>query len=251
MSLQGRVAIVTGGSRGIGAGIAQELGKRGAKVVITYAASSAKAEKVVEIIKTSSDAIAIKADCMDPASPEKIVSATIQTFGERVDIIVNNAGAGDELFLEDTTLEHFDKVFYTNVRFPMFLVKSCLPYLQNGGRIVNLSSVVARQGWAMQGAYGASKACMESLARTWATELGHKYGVTVNCVNPGPVATDMWNATPPDAAPGIEGYIKSTPAAPRVGEVDDVVQIVAFLCEEGSRWVTGSTVCANGGACLV
>lgn len=138
---------MTGGSRGIGAGIAQELGKRGAKVVITYATSSAKAEEVVQAIKAnSSDSIAVQADCMDPASPEKIVSAAIKAFGGRIDIIVNNAGAGDELYLEDTTLEHFDKVFYTNVRFPMFLVKACLPYLQKGGRIVNLSSVVARQG---------------------------------------------------------------------------------------------------------
>lgn len=146
MSLQDRVAIVTGGSRGIGAGIAQELGKRGAKVLITYAASSAKAEEVVKAIKLVSDAVAIQADCMDPASPDKVVAAATKAFGDRIDIIVNNAGAGDELFLEHITLEHFDKVFYTNVRFPMCLVKSCLPHLQKGGRIVNLSSVVARQG---------------------------------------------------------------------------------------------------------
>ncbi|KAH7010419.1 hypothetical protein EDB80DRAFT_868938 [Ilyonectria destructans] len=251
MSLEGKVAIVTGGSRGIGEGIARELGKRGAKVVITFASSSARADEVVKAIKLTSDAIAVRADCMDPSSPGEIVSAAARAFGGRIDIIVNNAGAGDELYLEDTTLEHFDKVFYTNFRFPMFLVQQALPYPQKGGRIVNLSSIVARQGWRMQGAYGASKACMESLARTWAVELGHKYEVTVNLVNPGPVATDMWNATPPESLPGIQHFIESTPAAPRVGEVDDIVQIVAFLCEEGSRWVTGSTVCANGGAGFV
>ncbi|KAF2495813.1 NAD(P)-binding protein [Lophium mytilinum] len=252
MSLQDKVAIITGGSRGIGAGIAIELARLGAKIVLTYVSPPDKAASVVSTIKAGgSDAIALQADCMDPSSPQKIVSAAIKAFGEQIDIIVNNAGVGDELYLEDCTLEHFDKVFYTNVRFPMFLVKECLRYLPRGGRVVNVSSVCARQGWPMQTAYSASKACMESFAKTWAAELGHKYGITVNAVNPGPVATDMWNATPVDAVPGMQNYIDITPAAPRVGEVDDVAQVVAFLCEERSRWVTGSTVCANGGACFV
>jgi 3-oxoacyl-[acyl-carrier protein] reductase len=146
MSLEGKVAIVTGGSRGIGAGIAKELGKRGAKVVITYASSSVEADEVVQTIKRTSDAIAVQADCVDRDAPQKIVSETLKAFGNRIDIIINNAGAGDELLMKDITYEHFDKVFYTNVRFPMFLVQSCLPHLQKGGRIVNLSSVVARQG---------------------------------------------------------------------------------------------------------
>ncbi|KAH7471780.1 hypothetical protein FOMA001_g13177 [Fusarium oxysporum f. sp. matthiolae] len=209
MSMKGKVAIVTGGSRGIGASIAKELGKRGAMVAITYAVSSSQADTVVETIKSTSDAIALQADCKDPASPEKVISATVQAFGERIDIIVNNAGVGDELYLEDITLEHFDKVMYTNVRFPIFLLQKALPYLQRGGRVVNLSSVAARQGrpefasisycvnqretgFAMQSVYGASKACLESLARTYAVELGHKYGITINAVNPGAVATDMW-----------------------------------------------------------
>ncbi|WKT53961.1 Short-chain dehydrogenase/reductase SDR [Fusarium oxysporum f. sp. vasinfectum] len=247
MSMKGKVAIVTGGSRGIGASIAKELGKRGAMVAITYAVSSSQADTVVETIKSTSDAIALQADCKDPASPEKVISATVQAFGERIDIIVNNAGVGDELYLEDITLEHFDKVMYTNVRFPIFLLQKALPYLQRGGRVVNLSSVAARQGFAMQSVYGASKACLESLARTYAVELGHKYGITINAVNPGAVATDI--ATPVESVPGIEHIINNTPAAPRVGETDDIAQVVAFLCEEGSRWITGATVAANGGNC--
>ncbi|KAF2804885.1 short chain oxidoreductase/dehydrogenase [Mytilinidion resinicola] len=252
MSLHNKTAIITGGSRGIGAGIAIELARLGANILLTYISSAQKASEIVSQITSSGGAaIAVQADCMDPASPQKIVSAATAAFGARIDIVVNNAGAGDELYLADCTLEHFDKVFYTNVRFPMFLVKECLPYLPRGGRVVNVSSVCARQGWPMQTAYSASKACMESFAKTWAAELGHTYGITVNAVNPGPVATDMWNATPVDAVPGMQNYIDITPAAPRVGEVDDVVQVVAFLCEERSRWVTGSTVCANGGACFV
>ena len=147
MSLKGKHAIVTGGSRGIGAGIAKELSKRGAKVLITYAFSSSKAEQVVEEIRSDGgEAVSIKADCMSLDAPSMIVNETIKAFGPGIDIIVNNAGAGDELFLKDLTLEHFDKVFNTNVRFPMFLVKECLPHLRKGGRIVNVSSVAARQG---------------------------------------------------------------------------------------------------------
>ncbi|KAL4780905.1 hypothetical protein BJX76DRAFT_336743 [Aspergillus varians] len=252
MSLQGKHAIVTGGSRGIGAGIAKELAKQGAKVVITYASSSQKADEVVEAIKSAGgDAASVRADCMSPDAPAQVVRTSLDAFGEGIDIIVNNAGAGDELFLADITNEHFDKMFYTNVRFPMFLVKECLPHLRRGGRVVNISSVVARQGWTMQSAYGATKACMESLARTWAVELGQKYGITVNTVNPGPVATDMWDAMPAEALAEMDHYIKTTPAAPRVGTVDDITQIVVFLCEERARWITGSTMCANGGSCFV
>jgi len=253
MSLKDKIVIVTGGSRGIGAGIALELGKRGAKVVITYAASSNKAEEVVSKIKTSGtgDAISVQADCMDLSSPKVVIDATTKAFGDGIDIIVHNAGAGDEVWLKDIDAEHFDKLFYTNVRFPMFLTQRALPHLRRGGRIVNIGSVVGRQGWKMHSAYGATKAAVESLTRTWSVELGHEYGVTVNCVNPGPVNTDMWSAMPADALTEMEGYIKATPAAPRVGEVDDVVQVVAFLCEEGARWVTGSVTCANGGAVFV
>jgi NAD(P)-dependent dehydrogenase (short-subunit alcohol dehydrogenase family) len=147
MSLKGKVAIVTGGSRGIGAGIAKELSKRGAKVLITYASSSSKADEVATSIKSEGgEAVAIQADCMSPDAPKLVVEAAIK-FDGGFDIIVNNAGAGDEMWLKDVTYEHFDKMFYTNVRFPMFLMKESLPYIRKGGRVVNLGSVVARQGW--------------------------------------------------------------------------------------------------------
>jgi NAD(P)-dependent dehydrogenase (short-subunit alcohol dehydrogenase family) len=147
MSLKGKVAIVTGGSRGIGAGIAKELSKRGAKVLITYASSSSKADEVATSIKSEGgEAVAIQADCMSPDAPKLVVEAAIK-FDGGFDIIVNNAGVGDEMWLKDVTYEHFDKMFYTNVRFPMFLMKESLPYIRKGGRVVNLGSVVARQGW--------------------------------------------------------------------------------------------------------
>jgi NAD(P)-dependent dehydrogenase (short-subunit alcohol dehydrogenase family) len=221
MSLKGKVAIVTGGSRGIGTGIAKELSKRGARILITYASSGSKAEEVVASIQSwGGEAVAIQADCISSDAPKLVVEAAIK-FDGGIDIIVNNAGAGDEMWLKDATYEHFDKIFHTNVRFPMFLMKESLPYIRKGGRVVNIGSVVVRQGqqhsrfftnlvpgiimnklanpltcmyigWKMHTAYGASKACLESFSKTWAVELGHDYGITVNTVNPGPVATDMW-----------------------------------------------------------
>ncbi|KAG0646335.1 hydroxynaphthalene reductase Arp2 [Hyphodiscus hymeniophilus] len=244
MSLQGKTAIVTGGSRGIGAGIAKELSKRGARVLITYASSSSKADEVVDSIKSSGgEAIAIKADCVSLEAPKLVAEAAAKFDGNGgFDIIVNNAGAGDEMWLKDVTYEHFDKIFHTNVRFPMFLMKESLPFIRREGRVVNLGSVIARQGWKMHTAYGASKACLESFSKTWAVELGHEHGITVNTVNPGPVATDMWDAMPANIIREFDGYIAQTPAEPRVATVDDIVQIVAFLCEEGSRWVTGRDI---------
>lgn len=147
MSLTNKVAIVTGGSRGIGAGIAHELAKRGAKVLITYISSPSVAASVVESIESlGGKAVAVQADCMDTAAPKLVVDTAVAAFDGGIDIIINNAGAGDEVWLKDATYEHFDKMFYTNVRFPMFLVKESLPYLRKGGRVVNIGSVVARQG---------------------------------------------------------------------------------------------------------
>lgn len=147
MSLTNKVAIVTGGSRGIGAGIAKELANRGAKVLLTYASASKAADDVVNAIKTAGgEAIAIQADCMNKESPAMVIRKTVEAFDGGIDIIINNAGAGDECYLKDVTYEHYDKVFTTNVRFPMFLVKESLPYLRKGGRIVNIGSVVSREG---------------------------------------------------------------------------------------------------------
>jgi 3-oxoacyl-[acyl-carrier protein] reductase len=146
MSLKGKVAIVTGGSRGIGAGIAKELSNRGAKVLITYASSSTLAEAIVSSIESSGGAAsAVKADCMSLDAPKLVIDEAIK-FDGGIDIIINNAGAGDEMWLKDVTYEHFDKIFHTNVRFPMFLMKESLPYIRRGGRVVNIGSVVARQG---------------------------------------------------------------------------------------------------------
>jgi NAD(P)-dependent dehydrogenase (short-subunit alcohol dehydrogenase family) len=251
-SLTGRNAIVTGGSRGIGKGIALELAKRGANVLITYEKSANVAEDVVaEIEKLGTKAIALQASSQNIESPRKIVAALVEAWG-KVHIIINNAGIGDDISLDNLTESDFDRHMTINVRMPTFLVKAAMPFFGDAPRIVNLSSVMARVGSAQATAYTASKAALEGVTKVLAVELGHKYGATVNCVNPGPVDTDMWQQT--DKAVRDEWEAKKaveTPAAPRIGTVEDIALIVAFLSEEQSRWTTGSTVCANGGMVCV
>ncbi|PLB51996.1 short chain dehydrogenase, partial [Aspergillus steynii IBT 23096] len=251
MSLQGKVAIVTGGARGIGAGIARSLSKQGAKVAINYVSLSSKvaAEALVEELRNNNtQAIAIQADMTDPTSPKTIIQSTLSAFQtDHIHILVNNAGAGDNRPLEDITLDSYTTLMDTNVRAVIFMTQAILPYLPRSGRIINLSSISARGGYPTQSVYAASKAAVEGLTRVWATELGHKYGVTVNAVNPGPVDTDMYQAAGPVHLARMEEQNKKVPAGQRCGTVEDIADIVTFLAEERSRWVTGDVICANGG----
>lgn len=148
-SLAGKVAIVTGAARGIGHGIALELGTRGASVLITYVSpsSKAKAESLAEEIKSKGGkAATLQADCAAVESPKAVVDAAVKEFDGGIDIIVNNAGTCEEIYLEDIDIGHFDRIITTNLRFPLFLMQQSLPYLRRGGRIVNLASVAAREG---------------------------------------------------------------------------------------------------------
>ncbi|KAF9639252.1 gluconate 5-dehydrogenase [Lasiodiplodia theobromae] len=252
-TLQGKVAIVTGGSRGIGRGIALELANRGANVLITYASSKAQAEEVTrEIRALGVDSIAVAAAGTDRTAPQAIVKAVADKWGT-IDIIVNNAATGGEFGLLETTTELFETQTTVNLWFPLFLIKEAVPYFGPAPRIVNMSSIYARSGHSGCLVYSACKGAMESATRSLARELGHKYNATVNCVNPGPVNTDLWAKAveTPEAQKFWEAAIQDTPAAPRVAEVDDVAQIIAFLCEERSRWTTGSVVNANGGMLFV
>ncbi|TVY39737.1 3-oxoacyl-[acyl-carrier-protein] reductase [Lachnellula subtilissima] len=232
-NLQGLSAIVTGGSRGIGAGIALELASRGANVLITYQSASQQAEEVAAQIKgLGCEALIVQAAGNDKEAPSRIVKAAVEKWSH-IDIIVNNAGAGDDCLLKDMTYELWDKVLNTNVRMATFLVMECMPYLGKAPRIVNISSVMARMGGAYATAYCASKAALEGVTKVWAAELGQSHNATVNCVNPGPVGTDMWlRDTGADVLAEWDIKMKETPAAPRIGTVDDVAQIVAFLASE-------------------
>lgn len=247
-TLSGKVAIVTGGSRGVGAGVAVELASRGADVLITYNSNPNAGDEIVKKIESiGQKAIAVQAKGTDLEAPESVIRSAVENWG-KIDIIINNAAFGDDCWIQDVTQEFWINSFDCNVRFPFFLVKAALPYLGAAPRIVSVSSIAARNGPACMGVYSATKAALESLTRTWATELGKEYNLTANSVNPGPIATDMWFKEADQAVRDEWGTkAKETPAAPRIGNVDDIVQIIAFLSEEKSRWCTGSTVCANGG----
>ncbi|KAF4250403.1 hypothetical protein KXW98_009087 [Aspergillus fumigatus] len=223
LRLSGRVAIVTGGSRGIGERIALELAQNGAKVSITYTSTGSAAHsdllvKSINSLGNGSSAIAIKADLRDPASPEKIVAQTIEHFGESIDILVNNAGVELVKPIKDVTVADFGWVYDLNVRAPMLMLQAILPYLRAPGPL-------------------------EGLTRCWAAELGAS-GHTVNCVNPGPVQTDLMDNIPKET---IEMQRSQTPLQNRIGTVEDIAPVVVWLASEESKWITGQVVSASGG----
>ncbi|KAK4545099.1 hypothetical protein LTR36_003650 [Oleoguttula mirabilis] len=246
-TLEGKVAIVTGSSRGIGEAIAFDLASRGAKIVITYSSDRSKkgAEALVDRIRSeaNSSAIDVQCDLKTPEAPKKIVDATLEAFGPHIDILVNNAAIISSAYTQDITAEHFDDVFHTNVRAPLFMVQAVLPHLRTPGRIINLSSVGGRQGYPGVGAYAASKAAVEGFTRVWAAELG-KDGTTVNAVNPGPVQSEMLDQVDPKT---VEPQLKATLVEQRAGRPEEIAEIVAFLASPSSSWVSGQCIGASGG----
>ncbi|KAG9866172.1 NAD(P)-binding protein, partial [Aureobasidium melanogenum] len=252
MSLNGKIAIVTGGARGIGAAIVLALASEGAKVAFNYVSdnSAPKAEDLVKAIRSNGgDAVCVQADMADASAPSRIVQITFQAFAtDRIDILVNNAGLGKNTPLRDVTPEEYEKLMNVNVRAVIFMTQKVLPYLKgSSNRIINLSSISARGGYATQTVYAATKAAVEGFTRVWAKELGHTHNVTVNAVNPGPVDTDMYRAAGEVHLARMEEQNKAVPAAPRCGTGQDVADIITFLCSEKARWITGDVICANGG----
>ncbi|KAL4947880.1 hypothetical protein BDW69DRAFT_203933 [Aspergillus filifer] len=255
-SLDGKNAIITGASRGIGKGIALELAKRGANILITYNSSPGPADEVINTIKNQSeseggqavDAFAINASGSDPFAPKAIIDAAVSRWG-RIDIIVNNAGAREDYEFEDMTIEIWEAQLNTNLRFPVFLIKEATQCFGPAPRIVNVSSSYAIDGHMGSLAYVAAKGSIEAVTRSLSKELGHKYNATVNCIRPGPVNTELWARSIRDSEVQREWEttIRGTPAAPRVAEVGDVADVVGFLVEEGSRWVTGQVLNVSGG----
>ncbi|KAK3703216.1 hypothetical protein LTR37_014556 [Vermiconidia calcicola] len=246
-TLEGTVAIVTGASRGIGKAIAFDLASRGAKVTITFSSDRSK-EPVDELIsrikaEANSSAIGVQCNLQATEAPKKIVDATVAAFGHDIDILVNNAAIISDKPVQDITPEHFDEVFHLNVRAPLLMVQAVLPHLRRPGRIINISSVGARDGYANTGTYSASKAALEGFTRNWAAELG-KDGSTCNAVNPGPVQSEMLGQVDPKT---VAAQKQVTPIENRVGTAEEVAEIVAFLAEPRSSWVTGQCISASGG----
>ncbi|ORY12002.1 dehydrogenase with different specificitie [Clohesyomyces aquaticus] len=248
LPLQGKVAIVTGSSRGMGAGLAFELARRGAKVAIVY--SSPKSETLandlvskIASLDNGSEATMVKADLGQIDAGEKIVAETLAKFGDSIDILVNNASVEFDRPLLETTAEDYAAIFNVNVPGPLLMTKAVVPHLRAPGRIVNISSVGARCGFAQLALYSASKAALEGLTRGLAAELGDA-GHTVNAVEPGPTESEMLDNIPKHI---VEMQKQTTPVEHRVAKADDIAQVVGWLAEEQSRWISGQTISASGG----
>ena len=218
------------------------------KVAISYSSSSSDklAHELIEQIssfRNGSAAIQIRADLHQAEAPREIVKATVAAFGEHIDILVNNAGTGILKELSDITLEDFANVYDVNVRAVLLMSQAVLPYLRSPGRIINIGSVASRHGYQSLSLYCSSKTAVEGLTRCFATELGSSRH-TVNCLNVGPVQTDLLNGIPKEL---VELQKKTTPLENRMGTTDDIAQLVGFLAEESSQWITGQTISASGG----
>jgi len=250
MSLHGKHALVTGGSRGIGRAIAERLAHDGATVVLTYARDHAAAEDTVaDIEKKGGKAIALHAPFGSHGDADRLWQAYDAATGHAgVDIVVNNAGIGRSSDIDALTEDEFDEVFAVNVRAPLFVVRGALPRLRDHGRVVNISSGVSRIAMPEILAYSATKGALDNLTLNLAKLLGPR-GITVNSVAPGIVDTDV-NAGWLRGNAEAEKWAAEASALGRIGQPDDIAAVVAFLAGEDSRWVTGRVVDATGGSML-
>ena len=244
MLLDGKVALVTGASRGIGRAIALKLAAEGAKVAINYAGNTAKAEEVkAEIEKNGGQAILVQADVADSAAVEAMVNATVEAFGQ-IDILVNNAGITRDGLMMRMKDEDFDAVINTNLKGVFYCTKlvSKLMMKKRSGRIINMASVVGLMGNAGQTNYAAAKAGVIGFSKSAATELAAR-GMTVNMVAPGFIDTDMTAAMTDKAK---EMTLTGIPLN-RMGTPEDVANAVAFLVSDNASYITGQVINVDGG----
>ena len=246
-SLQGKTALVTGASRGIGRASALALAKAGAQVLVHYASGAAEAQAVVaEIRGAGGRADAVQADLGAADGPHALARQVREVVGDRLDILVANAGVSVGGTIEETTVEAFDRMVAVNVRAPFFLVQQLLPILGKGSSVVLVSSLAAHASVGALSAYAATKGAIDTLVKHFAAALGER-GVRVNAVAPGVVATDMSKFAKTDAG---RDFTLSMQALKRVAQPDDIADAVAFLASDASRWVTGDTLRVDGGSKL-
>lgn len=243
--LTGKVAIVTGGSRGIGAAISRKLAAEGAKIVVNYTKNADAANRVAQaIVESGGEARAAQADISDSVQGKWLVAETVAYFGY-LDILVNNAALSGNGMRPLTSIDeaHYDSLFNLNVRGLLFLTQVAAQVMRDGGRIINISSgaaVVSPPGMAV---YSASKAAVEALTKSIASELGPRQ-ITVNVVSPGVTETDMLHET---LSPEMcKAMIRQTPLG-RLGQPEDIAEAVAFLVSDEARWITGQVIHASGG----
>jgi 3-oxoacyl-[acyl-carrier protein] reductase len=245
--LSGKTALVTGASRGIGRASALALAKAGAQVLVHYGRGAKEAEAVVaEIRKTGGRADAVAADLAAPDGPHKLARQVRAIVGDRLDVLVANAGISRAAEIEDYTVEEFDNLFAVNVRAPFFLLQQLLPILHEGSSIVLLSSLAAHAAVGTLSAYAATKGAVDTLVKHFAFVLGAR-GIRVNAVAPGVVETDMSNFIKTDAG---RDYTLGMQALKRLAQPDDIGGVIAFLASDEARWVTGETIRVDGGSKL-
>jgi 3-oxoacyl-[acyl-carrier protein] reductase len=246
-SLNGETALVTGASRGMGRASALALAAGGAQVLVHYGRGAKEAEAVVaDIRKAGGRADAVAADLAAPDGPHKLAKQVRAIIGDRLDILVANAGISKAAAIEDYTVEDFDNLFAVNVRAPFFLVQQLLPIMHEGSSIVLLSSLAARAAVGTLSAYAATKGAIDTLVKHFAFVLGGR-GVRVNAVAPGLVQTDMSNFTRTNAG---RNYTLGMQALKRLAQPDDIGGVVAFLASDEARWITGDTIHVDGGSKL-
>lgn len=240
--LAGKVALVTGGSRSIGAAIAKRLAADGATVALTYSSSPAKADEVVRTINAAGGkALAIQADSVDATAVVQAVQQTVKAFG-KIDILVNNAGFLAIAPLDQFSLEDFDRSVAINVRAVFVAAQEASRHMGSGGRIINIGSTNAdRMPFAGGGVYAMTKAAVAGLTRGLSRDLGPR-GITINTVQPGPVDTDMNPANGPFAE-----TMKSLMALPRYGHTDEIAGMVSYLASPEAAFVTGACLTIDGG----
>jgi 3-oxoacyl-[acyl-carrier protein] reductase len=239
--LAGKFALVTGGSRGIGAAVVRRLADDGAAVAFSYQSSDGPARELAASIEANGGkALAIKADSADPAQIERAVAHAAQAFG-CLDILVNNAGVLSHGVVEGYPLADFDRVLAVNVRAVFVAAQAVLSHMGKGGRIITIGSVAAeRAGFAGSSAYCMSKAAVAGLTRGMARDLGPR-GITVNVVQPGPIETDMTNSDT------IRDIVRPLLAVGRLGTGDEVASLVAYLARPEAAFVTGAALTIDGG----
>ena len=246
-SLTGKTALVTGASRGIGRASALALAKQGAEVLIHYSSGEKEADAVVaEIRAAGGKAQKVGANLRAADGPHKLAAAVREIVGERLDVLVANAGISKAASIEDTTVEDFDDLFAVNVRAPYFLVQQLLPVLGQGSSVVLLSSLAAHSAVGALSAYAATKGAVDTLVKHFASALGER-GIRVNAVAPGVVATDMSNFKKTDTGRDITLGMQ---ALKRIAQPDDIAGAVAFLASDAARWITGDTLRVDGGSKL-
>jgi 3-oxoacyl-[acyl-carrier protein] reductase len=243
--LEGKVALVTGSSRGIGRAIATELAVRGAKVVINYHSNPQAAEEVVKaIVEQGGSAVAVQADVSDFDAAQMLIKATIDNFGQ-IDILVNNAGTTEDTLLMMMKEEQWDSVIDTNLKSVFNCCKAAARPMvrrKQGGRIINISSVSGLVGQAGQTNYAASKAGIIGFTKSLAKELGSR-NITVNAVAPGFVLTDLTADLSEDL---VEQTLAFIPLG-RWGELEEIAHVVAFLASDQSSYITGQVIAVDGG----